>query len=540
MRMSWRVVVLFTVVAAFGCAGVDSSDISAPTGASESGGFGNSNSSNDRGGAASPGTNVGFGGAQDFGYFRSQIEAGGVPRASDMDAAGFFAEHYGELPPADCGDRICLQAMLGVMNNLIDGNNCTLLQIGLNSPIVVDPNESPPLDLSVVVDVSGSMQSENKLASVQDGLRLLINEMRDSDRIALITYDGRARVRFELGELLGNRNALLEIVDGLLAGGSTNIYDALQEGYGQLSAAFDPEREARVLLLSDGQPTAGETDPDAILTMSAAQNSDGIGLTTIGVGQSFNIELMRDLALQSDGNFYFVEDATAVNEVFTEELSYFTVPIARDVDIAVRVGPLYDFGAARGSPLWENAEDGGRLQLPSVFVAHRESADDVTDNGDRRGGGSRLLIEVMPNDRAVGDESSAVVAQIEMSFRDPTTGETLTQSRQVVFPNTPLETPTRGLFETPMVEKSFVVLNIYVGVVEAVTAFHAGAPAEALDVLVGLVAAAADYEDSANDGQGDRDIRADIELMEQLIANIETLSAEPAPTEVPEDPWPAD
>lgn len=537
MRITWKLAVLAAAMALFGCGADDEgpSDSAWPE-VDSSGGSRNGNTN----GSASPGSNVGFGGAQDFGYFRSQIEAGGVPLATDMDAAGFFAEHYGELPPADCGDRICLQAMLGVMNNLVDGNNCTLLQIGLNSPIVVDPNERPPLDLAVVVDVSGSMQSENKLASVQEGLRLLVNEMQDGDRIALLTYDGTVRVRFELAPVLGNRNALQDIVDGLLAGGSTNIYDALAEGYAQLSVALDREREARVLLLSDGQPTAGETDPDAILEMSAAQNSDGIGLTTIGVGQSFNIELMRDLALQSDGNFYFVEDASAVDEVFTEELSYFTVPIARDVDISVSVGPLYDFGAALGPPLWENETGGGRLQLPSVFVAHRESADDVTEGGDRRGGGSRLLIEVMPNDLAVGDESSAVVAQVEMTFTDPTTGDAHTQSRTVVFPNTPLETPTRGLFETPMVEKSFVVLNIYVGLVEAVTAFHASAPGEAMDVLVGLVAAAADYEDSANDGQGDRDIRADIALMEQLIANIETLSAEPAPTEVPEDPWPAD
>ncbi|MEO1170671.1 MAG: VWA domain-containing protein [Myxococcota bacterium] len=494
----------------------------------------------DNGSGAGQGTNVGFGGAQDFGFFRSQVESGAVPRAEDMDAAGFFAEHYGELPGADCGERVCLQAMLGVMNNLVDGNNCTLLQIGLNSPLVVDPESRSGLDLAVVVDVSGSMASEGKLRSVQDGLRLMVNEMRDTDRIAIVTYNGNASTVFALDAMVGNRNRLLSLVDDLRADGATNIFDGLRRGYQELRQDFDTEREARVLLLSDGEATAGETGTAEILAMSAAENREGIGLTTIGVGTSFNIDLMRDLALQSDGNFYFVEDASAVDEVFTEELAYFTVPVARSVEIDVEVGALYDFGRALGSPLWEDRTDGGQLTLPSVFLAHRESADDVTDGGDRRGGGSRLLIEVMPNGNADGDEASAQVARVTMSYTDPVSGERSVQERSVVFPSSPLDTPTRGLFETPMVEKSFVVLNLYVGLVDAVAAFHSGAPEEALDVLVGLVAAARDYEDSANEGEGDRDIRADVALMETLIGNIENLSAASAPADVPEDPWPAD
>ncbi len=521
-----------------GCSGFDDENGASSDSASQS--CPGCSPSGEGGGASDPGSNVGFGGAQDAGFFRGQVEAGAVPLPDDMDAAGFFAEHHGDLPAADCGQRICLQTMLGVMNNLIDGANCTLLQIGLNSPIAVDPDKRPPLDLAVVIDVSGSMRNEGKLVAVQDGLRLMVNEMRDTDRIAIVTYNADAATRFDLDTLQGNRNDLLDIVDALEAQGATNLHDGMRRGYAALRERFAPERESRLLLLSDGQPTAGITDPETILEMSAAENSDGIGLTTIGVGTSFNIALMRDLALQSDGNFYFVEDAGAVDEVFTQELSYFTVPIARDVELSVEVGELYDFGAARGSPLWEETAEGGRLQLASVFVAHRESEDDVTADGGRRGGGSRLLIEVMPNTVATGDETSALVAKVNMLFTDPTTGESHTQSQQIVFSSSPLNTPPRGMFETPMVEKSFVVLNIYVGLTEAVRAFHAGAPQEALDILVGLAAAAADYEDSANEGQGDTDIRADIELIETLIGNIENLSAEPAPTDVPADPWPAD
>src|SRR5688572_9668230 len=119
-------------------------------------------------------------------------------------------------------------------------------------------------------------------------------------------------------------------------------------------------------MLSDGQPTAGIVDSASILAMSRAHNSDGIGLTTIGLGTDFNAALMRDLALQADGNFYFLEDSAAVGEVFTEELSYFTVPVAFDLRLRLTAGAAYAFGRAYGSPFWANAAGGGELVIPSV------------------------------------------------------------------------------------------------------------------------------------------------------------------------------
>ena len=149
----------------------------------------------------------------------------------------------------------------------------------------------------------------------------------------------------------------------------------------QLSADFDPARQNRVVLLSDGVPTAGISATGSILDMSRVYNSDGIGLTSIGLGADFNIELMRGLALQADGNFYFLEDPGAVDEVFIEELNYFTVPVAFDLKIDVRAGENYRFGRALGSPLWRDHEGGGSLAVPSVFIAHRHSDTDVTEAG---------------------------------------------------------------------------------------------------------------------------------------------------------------
>ena len=483
-------------------------------------------------------TNISFGGAQDIGFMRAQIEAGQVPTMEAMDAAGFFAEHHVELPPASCGERVCLQPMVAVMGNLMNGNNCTMLHLGLNSPIAADPGARPPLSLSVVVDTSGSMAGD-KLAFVKEGLSLLIDGMRDGDELALVTYDDDAEVIAEMAEVGDQRVALRRAVNDLGADGSTNLSAGLIAGYEQVQQHFDQERQNRVILLSDGRPTVGNTATDTILSVSRGFNSEGIGLTTVGLGTDFNPELMRGLAEQADGNFYFLEDSSAVNEVFTEELSFFVVPVAFDLKLSVAAGPAYEFGRALGAPLWEDDGLGGFLDIPSVFLAHRESDKDVTEDDGRRGGGSSLLVELMPHEDAE-HEAGATIATVELSYRDPTKEGVQHDTVELAYPHTPSRLLREGYFESENIEsvqKSFVMLNIFVGIENAVMAFHSGsAGPETVGNLDNLIAAVEDY----NEEQDDRDIELDLELLTQLRENLVQAGVDDDNAPVDDDPWPAD
>jgi Ca-activated chloride channel family protein len=502
-------------------------------------------------GGASGGSNVSLGGAQDCGYFRKTLDAGQVPRPGDCDASGFFAEHHTKLPPPSCGKRVCLQSMLGVMGNLLDGRNCTMLHVGLNSPLEANPGSRPPLTLAVVVDTSGSMLDQDKIGFVRQGLGQLIDGLKDGDRFALITYSDAVQTRFPMQDITLNRAGVRTIVQSLAAAGSTNFYGGLEAGYREVIANYDSGRQNRVIMMSDGMPTAGNTSEASIISMSRAYNSDGIGLTTIGLGTAFNVNLMRNLALQADGNFYFLENSGAVSEVFTEELGYFTVPIAFDLKLSFTTGSHYAFGRAYGSPLWQNTPAGGQLEVPSVFIAHRERPDDVTPDGGRRGGGSALMIEVAP--RLSQDDgsglTSAEVATIGVEFREPGTNSPVTDTVQVSFPFAPWLTPERGYFgstDLAAVQKSFVMLNIFFGLDRAVTAFHkpgrtAAEGTEAVAQLDRLIAAVKDYNTELNQGQGDTDIKFDIELLEKLrgVLLAQGITA-PTDSRVPTDPWPAD
>lgn len=495
------------------------------------------------GGGGSPGgnTNINLGGAQDFGYFRRLLNEGRVPTLDDFDAQGFFAEHHTPLPTPDCGERVCLQAMLGVMGNLINGNNCTLLQLGLNSPLVARPDQRPPLNLVVVVDVSGSMSADGKIDFVRQGLSQMVNELNDDDQLALVAYSTAAELRAPLQPLRGRRNELQRLIVDLRPGGSTNIYAGLEEGYREALRHYDSGRQNRLIMLSDGQATAGRTDDASILELSRLYNSEGVGLTTVGLGTDFNLRLMRGLAEQGDGNFYFVEHAAAVEEVFTEELSYFTVPVAFDLELTMREGSDYRYLRAYGSSLWEDTAEGGRLQVPSVFLAHRVRHDDVGPGNGRRGGGSALLVELMPDVAEQREPGESRVATVDVRFREPGTDRIVEQTVHVTYPELAGVLRPAGFFDNPIVTKSFVMLNIYVALEMSVEAFHRGNPEFAVGLLQRLIAAVADYEDSANGGEGDVDMQLDIELMQQLINVMLAQGAtEPEEPDIPEDPWPAD
>lgn len=521
--------VLLSLSGLFGCAGgSESADSSsyAPSGPSTPG-------------TAPPGgTNVNLGGSQDTGFLRSQLEAGMVPTIAALDVAGFFAEHHIELPEPACGESICVQPMLAVMGNLLDGGNCTMLHVGLNSPLAADPAARPPLSLAVVVDVSGSMQGP-KLELVREGLGLLIDGMRDDDQLALVTYSDGAAVFAPLAPVESRRVDLRRIAEALVAGGGTNLAAGLELGYRELSRGYDPEREHRVILLSDGQPTAGIVDTPSILGLSRGYNSDGIGLTTIGLGSDFNIGLMRGLAQQADGNFYYLENVAAVSEVFEEELAFFLVPVAFDIELSVRAGSDYTFGRALGTPFWTNTSEGGRLDVPSVFLAHRDSDEDVTSDEGRRGGGSSLLIELMPRTESSG-EQEPVVATLDLSFRDPGSDRIVSDQVVVSYPRPAHVLEPRGYFEAQepaSIQKSFVMLNIFVGLERAILQFHANsASPRTLSELDNLIAAVSDYNEEIDD----RDIELDLELLDLLRRNLVRAGIEDARVGVRADPWPAD
>ena len=484
------------------------------------------------GGEAGVGPGVGQGGAQDFGQFRAILEAGDIPGPQTLDDVGFFNEHKIELPSADCGADVCLHGQLGVMGNMITGSNCTTVMLGMNTPIDPSTLERPPLDLALVIDTSGSMIGE-PIEYVREGLLRMLDDLAPEDRVSLIAFSDEAEILAQA--VPGDATADLQLaIDTLDAHGKTNIYDGLRTGYELVAAQAEAGRQSRVVLLSDGEATAGIVSTSKIVAMSAGYNEVGHSLTTIGMGAEFDPVLMRELSESGGGAFYYLEEPAAVQEVFEEEVTTFLVPLARDLRIDVDIDPGYALRAMYGTKLFELDGNSASIAIPSVQIAHRTKVSD--DANGRRGGGGAIVVELVP--RGVEQVvEPGVVGRLAMSYTRPVDGETVAQELPITTTLVPGDTPKDGAFSGSAVEKSFAMVNIFVGLQLASERAAWGDDSGALAVLLPLASAVDEWLVV----HPDEDIADDLRYVQMFIDNLRARGAEdPAPTKNPPEPWPAD
>ncbi|HYU16945.1 MAG TPA: VWA domain-containing protein [Candidatus Acidoferrum sp.] len=469
-------------------------------------------------GSGGSGGGVGLGGAQDIGAFRALLDAGEIPGERTLDANGFFSEHYSELPPSDCGQPLCLVGMMAVGREWVHAVDRAVLQVSLSTPLDPSELERKPLNLVVVVDVSGSMNEENRIGFAREGLHTLIDELEEGDRLALVTFNQDVTVRATLVEP-SDRDALHAIADDLVADGSTNLHDGLERGFQLGLDGFDPDRQNRILLVSDGLATAGITDDAAIEAMADRYLSDGIGLTTIGVGLDFNVELMRRLAERGAGSFYFLEDASAIAEVFREELDTFVTPLALDVELDVAAESGWRIGEVVGTHFWTGSERSGGVALPAVFLASRKS--DQPGELGRRGAGGAIFVSMLPADgRSVWAPSDAVAA-LRLRYRLPDTGERLETSLTVESRPDPGASPAAVYLSNEAMAEHYAMYSMFLGLREASqSAAYLGYDC-ALAVLARLDESAASWQREF----ADEDIAADRELVARFQANLRERGA---------------
>ncbi|MEX1363157.1 MAG: VWA domain-containing protein [Nannocystaceae bacterium] len=513
------------LIIAPGCAADGSSDGAAPgaDGGDDGGGPG------DDGGEAPLGPGVGQGGAQDFGQFRAILEAGGIPGPETLDDVGFFNEHKIDLPAADCGDDVCLHGMLGVMGNMLSGANCTLVLLGMNTPIDPAQLERPPLNLAIAVDTSGSMGGA-PIEHVREGLRRMSQVLRPEDRVSILSFDDGAVVQAEA--VTGDSAQLQLAIANLQATGSTNIYDGLRSAYEVVEDHADPERQNRVMLLSDGQATVGLLNDARLVELATAYSVEGIGLSTVGLGLGFDPSLMRGLAERGGGAFYFLESHAAVEEVFEQEAQALLLPLASEVEIDVEVGAGYQLRALYGTKLATLGASTAHLEIPSLHIAHRVSSDD--HEGGRRGGGGAIVAELVPDPGVSAVDSR--VGTLTMRYRVPGTEQEVFQQAEIESSLAPGQTPAEGLFDSDGTEKAFVTLNLYVGLSLAAERAQVGDDAGALNLLRILNDNVTTWLATNDDADIIDDQRYVVMFMDNLMARGASL---PPPSPAPE-PWPAD
>ena len=255
-----------------------------------------------------------------------------LPLPETIRVEEFVNYHEHDLPPADAEEKVRLS-----LRHLRIDNDETLIQVGITTPQQLDSETIPPLNLVLVIDQSGSMDSENRIGKVRNGIEALVKRFRKSDRIAIVGFSDSASIVLDSCRKT-NRDRIRDAIESICADGSTNLHAGLRMGYEHAMENFDPERTNRVLFLTDGNANVGVTEPSAIAKMSSSFNKEGISLSTIGVGQDFNQQLLTTLADAGQGLSHFVGDQDDIEKIFVRDFESLLAPVAKEVRLKIDFG----------------------------------------------------------------------------------------------------------------------------------------------------------------------------------------------------------
>ncbi len=267
---------------------------------------------------------------------RSYLNRGHLPEKDAVRVEEFVNYfNYNYAPPADKAEAFAVH--LAAASSKFRKNR-TLLRVGLKGR-EIDAADRKDAVLTFVIDISGSMAREDRLELLKKSLRLLVDQLREGDRVGIAVYGSRGRKHMP-HHGIDDRSKIIHAIDELTAGGSTNAEEGIKIGYQMAKKAFKAGAINRVILCSDGVANVGRTGPDSIMKQIKHYADEGITLSTIGFGMgNYNDVLMEQLADKGNGNYAYVDTLGEARRVFVENLTGTLQLIARDVKVQVDFNP---------------------------------------------------------------------------------------------------------------------------------------------------------------------------------------------------------
>jgi len=221
--------------------------------------------------------------------------------------------------------------------------------------------ERRPVNLSVVLDRSGSMSEESKMNYAKAALYALIDQLNREDIFSLVIYDDVVEVVRPARRVGNDKERIRRLIDDIYPRGWTNLGGGMQEGLRQVEENAAKEYVNRVILLSDGLANQGITDPRRLQTIARRHRDHSISLSTIGVGLDYNENLMVGLSESGGGNYYFLESSRNLASVLRKEFDRLSNVLAQNVIIELDLGRGVRLCDAIG---YDHHSSNGQVQIP--------------------------------------------------------------------------------------------------------------------------------------------------------------------------------
>ena len=213
-----------------------------------------------------------------------------------------------------------------------------LVRIGLRARDV-DMRRAPPSNLVFLIDVSGSMQGPNRLGLVKQSLALLVNELREQDRVAIVVYAGSAGLVLP-STSGGDKQRILGALEALQAGGSTAGGAGIRLAYDVARQNFLRGGNNRVILCTDGDFNVGQSSDAALVQLIEEKRREGSFLTILGFGMgNYKDQKMEKLAGAGNGNYAYIDDLLEASKMLVKEMGGTLLTVAKDVKLQVEFDP---------------------------------------------------------------------------------------------------------------------------------------------------------------------------------------------------------
>jgi Ca-activated chloride channel family protein len=266
---------------------------------------------------------------------RRMINAGQLPLADAVRIEEFINYFKYKYPQPQGNDPFSITTE---MSNCPWNEKHKLVMVGLQGKQMSTEN-LPPSNLVFLIDVSGSMEDPNKLPLVKASLRLLVNQLREQDHVAIVVYAGAAGLVLPSTSGM-NKEKILAAIDNLSAGGSTAGGTGIQLAYRTAKENFKKQGNNRVILCTDGDFNVGISSDGELERMIEEERKSGVFLTVLGYGMgNYKDNKMQKLADKGNGNHAYIDGMNEAKKVLVNEFGGTLFTIAKDVKLQIEFNP---------------------------------------------------------------------------------------------------------------------------------------------------------------------------------------------------------
>ena len=218
--------------------------------------------------------------------------------------------------------------------------NHLLLRIGLQAK-KIDLAKAPPSNIVFLIDVSGSMDEDNKLPLLKSSFKMLLGQLRPDDKIAIVTYANGTKVALP-STSVKDKEKIIKVLDNLYASGGTSGGRGIQLAYEQAQKSFIKNGNNRIILATDGDFNIGINNTTDLEKFIEKQRESGIYMSVLGFGiGNYRDDMAETIADKGNGNYAYIDNITEAKKVLVNELSGTLFAVAKDVKLQLEFNPKY-------------------------------------------------------------------------------------------------------------------------------------------------------------------------------------------------------